>query len=329
MLKQFTVLLALLTSAQESEAHSVPATISLFGPLSSNGTAYDQTASSFCIGLINCAHLEIHGISAAYGYNQTKTDLTGVGIGGVGNFVGGNSYGVEFGFVTNINGGHMYGLQLSLINVVQDHVYGAQMGFLNFSGENVGGLQFGAANIILAQDEGGEFAVQFGLLNVSNQERVIPIGFLSLARGGRLSMEFSWDSVGYGRVTLLSGSRYFYTILDCDSRELNPGKLESYHRERPFIRSATFGAAFPIGPHTNVRLEDVAYSPTWYARDALRGYRVVGEFAPSPYFSYHAGLERLAFREPSRRRSDSLASKPDRFFSLTAGVSVNALGWWK
>jgi hypothetical protein len=55
--------------------------------------------------------------------------------------------------------------------------------------------------------------VQIGLVNLSENDRVIPIGLVNVIKGGILNPSVGMDSMGFTNLGLKSGSKFFYSRL--------------------------------------------------------------------------------------------------------------------
>lgn len=298
------------------------------------------------------------GIELAFGLNVNAGSFRGLQLAPI-NITGGENRGLQFGFLNyayqgqiglqlafvnvssgynrgfqtglvNYSHGAMHGMQLAAVNASGDKTKGVQAAFFaNVSAEAVTGLQLSILNIAGGEDSEGAAAVQLGFINVSNQSRVIPVGFINIVRGGRFSLDLNRDILGFQNIALVTGSRYFYSIFDLDSRGINPSKRESYHQSASLFRSLGFGAAAPINDKTSLNLEWISYSPTNFERDGVTIWKLKAEFSPRPYFGYYAGVEQLYFDKEAKYRSSVLSAFPKEMYSLTAGVVFNLMAWWQ
>lgn len=322
---------AQLSSAQEqisSEIRQTFANISILGPVSTNGIDYDRTSVELCIGLIACSARSLDGLGISYIYNSSVEDMTGLAAAGVGNLSRGNGTGIHFGLFTNVTLGNFNGLQLSMLNVTTGNALtGLQLGYANYMHGNVTGLQTGFLNVIGGVNPNSDFAVQTGFINFSNQAHVIPIGFLSIVRGGRFSVGLDRDALGFNRFPILIGSRYFFTTFEYRASNLNPNQDET--NPRNFVRGIGLGGAIPVTEEILGRFEYIYYTPTGWRSDSSNVIRVVGEYEMSPYLAFHAGLENLGFIFDKYERTSLVSDNPDSSTSLTAGFSFNLLGWWR
>jgi hypothetical protein len=157
---------------------------------------------------------------------------------------------------------------------------------------------------------------------------VIPIGLFNFVRGGRFDIEWKRDVLGFNEASLVTGSQYFYSILGLESRSLNRDKSHDYHPSRSDLSINGLGLAFPI-KQSFVRFEQIINAPTNYRRDRILYRRILGEFSPVPYFSYHVGLEQINFYEDANDRSSIFNSYSRQVYSFTAGVALKLLSLWK
>ena len=340
--------------ALEPEVKSVPFNISLLGPISVQNVSYEKRDNYLCIGILHCGSRDLKGLGLSLASNTSSRDLKGVDIALGGNIVSGSGRGVMASFLFNWSGGDYIGLQLSSLNIIAgDDFKGAQVGFLaNYASARTSGLQASFLLNILSRPDAEQvqseatddqhdekdtistvddqsLALQFGLVNYSEQERTIPIGLINFVRGGRFDLGLSNSVFGYNRTDLAMGSEYFYTLLGFVSTGLNAHKSPTFHPSANGGVYSGFGLALPLVflPHTFAKFEYFSsYAPTYYKADDGILRRLVIEYKLNPYFKLSGGVEHFSFHYG--RHSRALRDETSTY-EFTAGAAFNLLGWWR
>jgi hypothetical protein len=161
-------------------------------------------------GLFNIIGNSVYGIQFAGLFNIVKNDFYGTQWAGLFNIAGNNGYGIQFG---------------GLFNIIGNNGYGAQVGGLfNIAGNNFYGIQIALINV----NSGGEshnFTVQLGLVNISENERDIPIGLVNIVKNGILNPAVYYDSYNMFNISFRSGSKYFYSLFSVGSPRISLGDV--------------------------------------------------------------------------------------------------------
>jgi hypothetical protein len=93
--------------------------------------------------------------------------------------------------------------------------------------------------------------VQIGLVNLSENDRVIPIGLVNVIKGGILNPSVWLDSMGFMNLSLKSGSGYFYSHLSAGLRGIPLGDtrltIMDGNDENMFITRFGLGGEISLG----------------------------------------------------------------------------------
>lgn len=352
-MNRFLSLCLALSASFSTSTFAAPINLSLIGPVSSDSLFGSSETTNLCLGALHCGSENLAGLSISIGANTVQKAFRGVAIALAANVVQTDAKGLEISYLSNMNFGSFTGMQISGINFAfGESVNGLQAGFLanigsaevrgiqlslltNVQSNAVSGIQFSLLNAAFPgseekdeqKDKTGDFPLlQFGALNISTQSNTVPVGFLNFVKGGRFDLSLDTGVFGMNRLALNQGGKYFYTIITLDSSDLNPTKHDLLHRRRPFIRDLGFGLVYPINENINARLERIGHSPTYYERDSGTLWRLLAEYRLDNSYSVHAGVDHFRFKhnEWTRELSSSRVN-----VAVTAGVSLNLLGWWK
>ncbi len=336
MYKPLIILASLLLSAKTSFAANV--NISIFGPLETDLLIGEPEATNLCIGAIHCGSPAVSGLSLSLFANTSQGPMKGASITFGANVARSEGMkGLQLAYLSNISTGKAQGAQLSLLTNIQT--------------EELAGLQFGLINVLTpsaepeAKEEGEEegegenedeqsdqdvsspLAVQYGLINISNQENTVTLGLLNIVRGGRFDIALETGVFGYNRIALTQGGRYFYSILLIEAEAFNTSKKrKNFHRSKEALRDYGLGLAIPLNERSSLRAEFIRHSPTFYDIDKGELIRLLYERTASDYIRLYAGLEQ--FTHYGREHTDGIPSQ--KFpVAFTAGIGIRLLGGWK
>jgi hypothetical protein len=91
-------------------------------------------------------------------------------------------------------------------------------------GKDFSGIQ--AALINMSGDSKATgFSAQFGLVNISGNERDIPLGLVNVVKNGILNPAVYYDSYKMLNVSFRSGSKYFYSLFSVGSSRICLGDI--------------------------------------------------------------------------------------------------------
>ena len=161
-------------------------------------------------GLFNLNIGETKGLQSAGLFNTNIGNTLGSQISGILNVNIGNTTGLQAGGVLNTNIGDFKGIQIaSNLNFNSGTLSGGQVSNVNINIDSVKGFQIGLLNYA-KQIKG----FQVGLVNVSVQEsdNIIPIGLISIVKGGLQEIEITGGEVIYASANFKLGVPKFYTI---------------------------------------------------------------------------------------------------------------------
>ncbi|MDR1248384.1 MAG: caspase family protein [Treponema sp.] len=150
-------------------------------------------------GVFNLAQGDARGGQASGIFNYAGGSRDGVQLGGILNLTQGTVQGSQIGGIFNYSGGGMNGIQLGgIFNMTRGGFQGIQTGLVNYSGESSDG------------EEGGGLSI--GLVNISKNEKVVPIGLVNIVKNGVFHPAIWYDDMRFLNLGLRSGSKYFYSI---------------------------------------------------------------------------------------------------------------------
>jgi hypothetical protein len=137
--------------------------------------------------------------------NLAQKDQKGWQISGMANWTVGALQGGQIGGAINI-GNQVRGWQLSGSTNIVKRIRGLQIAGAANIAKEVRGVQLGPFNAA-ARVEGW----QFGLINISGDIEGVPVGIFNYSHTGLFSVSGWRDELGFNYLTLLSGSRTFFT----------------------------------------------------------------------------------------------------------------------
>jgi hypothetical protein len=183
--------------------------------------------------VFNLAQGYVRGIQAGGIFNYAGGDMDGLQAAAVFNLSQGYARGIQAGGLFNHAGGDMRGLQAAgVFNMTRGSFRGLQMGLVNYSGD----------------DDGSGGGVRLGLINISKNEKVLPIGLVNIVKNGIMHPAVWYDSTRFFNLGLRSGSKYFYSILSAGTRDRDGGSLNMDFAKGLLISRAGFGGEIPLGP---------------------------------------------------------------------------------
>jgi hypothetical protein len=194
------------------------------------------------IGLINNGH--VHGIQASGTFNMAYGFVEGIQGSGTLNYAAGDFQGIQGSGVVNIVMGNVYGIQgAGVANYSRGLFKGLQAAGIGNYAREIQGAQVGMVNILGGDgSRGASRGAQFGLVNISESENIVPIGLVNIIKNGILHPAVFVDDMLISNLSFRSGSKNFYVILisgtDFGSSDENTAWLVSSR--------AGFGFEFPI-----------------------------------------------------------------------------------
>jgi hypothetical protein len=205
--------------------------------------------------LANVVGGDLYGVGAAGLVNLAGRDMYGVQASALGNVNGGDSGGIQAAGLFNAAGGTLYGIQTAalfnaagvldgiqaaglfnvagktnwydhkrLYNAVGDLFRWQFAGVFNAAGDEFYGIQAAPVNISGRNSKSG-LHLQAGIVNISQNERVIPLGLVNVVKNGILHPAFYYDAYRMFNVSFRSGSKYMYSLFSAasDRRSLEGG----------------------------------------------------------------------------------------------------------
>jgi hypothetical protein len=123
--------------------------------------------------IFNMTQGDVQGIQAGVIFNYSGGDMDGAQVAPIFNLALSDVRGIQAGVIFNYSGGDMDGAQIApIFNLAQSGFRGIQMGLVNYSGES--------------SDDGKGGGLRVGLVNISKNERVVPIGLVNIVKNGIL-----------------------------------------------------------------------------------------------------------------------------------------------
>ncbi|MDL2228643.1 caspase family protein [Treponema sp. OttesenSCG-928-L16] len=215
--------------------------------LRNRGTVSGVQAS----GIYNIAVKDMSGVQGSGVFNMAGGDFLGVQGTGAFNIVQGNMQGAQGAGLFNISGASARGAQGSgLFNWTNGDMRGAQgAGLFNFVQGDMRGVQAGPVNIAGGEGGGG---LQLGLVNISRNENVVPVGLVNIIKGGIFNPSVSIDDMSFMNLNLKSGSKHFYTLLSVGVQGIDTDgvsfSIAEDGQKDHFVWRAGVGFEIPIGP---------------------------------------------------------------------------------
>jgi hypothetical protein len=211
-------------------------------------------------GIFNLAQGDVRGVQASGLFNYTGGNVDGIQAGGIFNLAQGDVLGIQAGGIFNYTGGGMDGSQIApIFNLTQGDVRGGIQagGIFNYTGGDMDGvqiapifnmtrgrfrgLQMGLVNYTDEDGDDGEGGgVRIGVVNISKNEKVVPIGLVNIIKNGIFHPVVWYDDMGFLNLGLRSGSKYFYSIFSMGVRDSDS--------DSPLLLSRTgVGGEIPLG----------------------------------------------------------------------------------
>ncbi|MDR2102772.1 MAG: caspase family protein [Treponema sp.] len=154
-------------------------------------------------GIFNRAQGGITGVQGAGIFNITQSGVEGAQVGGIFNMTQGGVEGLQVGGIFNYAGGDFRGLQAAGVNRAEADIYGLQAGLVNIGRGSGGG------------------SVQIGLVNISQNERVVPIGLVNVVKGGLIHPAVYYDDMEFINFSFASGTKHIYSILSLGTQRIS------------------------------------------------------------------------------------------------------------
>jgi len=154
------------SAQQTSELKNVPAQVSIFYPLGTDGRQSPHNLYNFSFNLLTGKIGGLSGMEISGLYGQVENNFLGFQVAGLGNVAGGGMKGMQVAGLANVIGDGVLGMQIAgLANIVGDGMKGIQVtGLANVIGDGMQGMQVaGLANVIGDGMQGMQIT---GLVNV-------------------------------------------------------------------------------------------------------------------------------------------------------------------
>lgn len=301
----------------EDQSVVVPLNVSFVGPVSFNQAFDEVRYNILCIGLIHCGSPTLNGISLSYISTTTQDDMNGIQASMVSNVSGGTGRGLQASFISNVAWNNFYGVQSSFVNTIH--------------GKESIAVQGGMVNVIDREENDDKspeeskenFNLQIGLVNYSDNPNTATLGFLNLVKGGRFALQLSKGAFGINRLAVVTGGKYFYTIMGFDTDAVNSNKRQYGSTGWDQLG---IGVSLPLHDHLHGRLDLSTYTPSGSGWDEGTLLSAMVEYQGHPMLSLHVGVERFRFRHS---RWDSKISQARTRYDMTVGTSINLTGFWK
>jgi hypothetical protein len=230
-------------------------------------------------GLVNITGGSMYGIQGAGLLNIVGGDMHGASAAGLLNIAGGDMYGVQGGWLFNINGGDAGGIQAAGLfnitksldgiqaaglfnitgnsnwydhnrpfNVIGDLFRWQVAGIFNVAGDDFYGIQAALVNVN-GQNKKSGLSLQFGLVNVSANERDIPFGLVNIVKNGIMNSAIYYDTYNMFNVSFRSGSKYFYSLFSVASSQISLGNASFGNNDAGdlLVTRAGVGVEFSLG----------------------------------------------------------------------------------
>jgi hypothetical protein len=208
--------------------------------------------------LFNITERNSGGIQAASLFNITGRAMLGIQAAGVFNIADGGDWNIgntvtigPFKFADSQGGPLVIRAQAAgLFNIIGDNFVGLQAaGVFNIARNNFYGIQAALVNVSGDSEPHHGFSVQVGLVNVSANERDIPIGLVNIVKNGILNPAIYYDTYNMFNFSFKSGSRYFYSLFSVASSQISLGDVSFGKSDAGdlLITRAGIGFEFPLG----------------------------------------------------------------------------------
>ncbi len=172
----------------------------------------DEASGIQVSGVANVVQGGFHGIQGSGFANVIENDLYGVQAAGFASVIEGYITGIQASGFANIIEGKAYGIQgAGFANVIEDGLYGFQAaGIANVSDTIPLGVQIsGFANYAETVEKG----VQIAPLNVSEENRGLPLGLVSCVEGVKGAIDLWVSEAKFVNAGIRSGTEYFHNLL--------------------------------------------------------------------------------------------------------------------
>jgi hypothetical protein len=196
-------------------------------------------------GIANFNAGSVKGIQGTGIFNFVGVDFLGIQGSGIANFNVGSVKGIQGTGIFNFAGGNLTGMQgAGIVNYSGGTLKGLQgAGILNYAG-GMQGAQMGLVNILGGGNETEKSrGAQFGLVNISRSEDIVPFGLVNIMKSGILHPAVYVDDMRITNCSFRSGSKHFYTIL---SGGTDLSYLTSEDTDWLLSTRAGFGFEIPI-----------------------------------------------------------------------------------
>jgi hypothetical protein len=217
------------------------------------------------ISLTNTGY--VRGVQVSGIYTTLGTELNGVQAAGIFNTAGGDVHGIQAAGIYNVSGGDVHGIQAAgifnkaagLVNGIQGagifnqasgKMRGIQAaGVYNYAGGGIQGIQAGLVNIAggfsdnTPSSDGTNLVstVQAGLVNISENEKTIPLGLVNIVKNGIFHPAVYYDDSNFLNFSLRSGSSRFYSLISIGTQ------LTGAEKDNLFVYRGGIGFELPLG----------------------------------------------------------------------------------
>jgi hypothetical protein len=221
-------------------------------------------------GLFNVAGGTQYGVQAAGLFNVART-LDGIQAAGLFNVVEKSNW-YDHNRPYNVIGDLFRWQVAGIFNITSDDFYGVQIAPLNISGRN---------------NKSG-LSLQLGVVNISTNERAMPIGLVNIVKNGILNPAIYYDTYEMINVSFRSGSRYFYSLFSVAASQARLASLSIGKADAGDLIAfrAGVGFEFPLGQFfldldvtggTLFDINDIPTSEVWYRyTPVIQGRATVG-----------------------------------------------------
>jgi hypothetical protein len=178
------------------------------------------------IGLINTG--SVQGAQASGLFNHTLGSMNGAQMSGIFNLTHGDVRGLQAGGIFNYSGGDMNGVQIApIFNMARGSFRGLQLGLVNYNDKD-------------GDDDERGGGIRIGLVNISKNEKVVPIGLVNIVKNGIFHPVVWYDDMRFRNLGLRSGSKHLYSIFSVGVRD--PGSDSAL-----LLSRVGFGGELPLG----------------------------------------------------------------------------------
>jgi hypothetical protein len=305
---------------------------------------YNATKGGQVAGLANFNWNSTNSISAAGLFNFTNSTSAGFHFAGLSNITIGEQKGSHvaglFNFSThnagpsqvaglfNFTARDFEGSQIAgLWNFTARHHEGSQVaGLFNFSGGHLKGSQVAGILNYGTKIKGS----QFGLVNISDSIRGVPVGLFSFVLKGYHKIEISADEVFYTNAAFRTGVHHFYNIFTAGAKPNTFGKDSTYW---------TFGYGLGTAPkisrkfylNLDVTANQIMYGNDFNAINVLNKLYIGLDYQTTKAFSITLGVTLNGYitdKTEDGYKNIFTHYKPKILSDRDFGNDLNLKMWW-